>query len=157
MTADGLGRFVTYVYGVLDWQHALVQLPPAVVVTAFDRNGTGSSLRATFHVHGAMISTHVQTRDLKAQRFMYLVYAGPPVYSWDDPPDGLAVFVRIDATPGAVVRDVAAAAIQLAKTKCHAAAGHPPAIERGPFGELCPACWKAMRAFLDVDTDPLPF
>ena len=142
---------------VLDWQRAVAALPSTVSVTAFDRAGFGGSLRVTLHVHGVVISAHVQSRDLKVQRAMFLIYSGPPRYSWDDPPDGLTVFVPYDEAPGAVVRAVARAAIQLARTKCHAGAGHPPAIARGPFGELCPPCWVAVRAFIDRDKDPMPF
>jgi hypothetical protein len=33
---------------------------------------------------------------------------------------------------------------------CHAAAGHAPADPRGPFGDLCSACWAAVQRLLKV-------
>lgn len=145
------------VYPARDWQHALAALPPELTVVEFDVVGLGGSPRIGFQAHGVRVSAHVQLRHMHASRTMFLVYAGPFVTCWTDPPDGYAVFVEYDATPGDTVRALAGMAGTLARTKCHAAADHAPGIWRGAYGELCPACWRKVRDFLNDDTDPLPF
>lgn len=140
------------------WQRAIAEyLPVALTLVSFDLAGLHGSVRFVFRAACGVISVHAQSRDLRARQVMYLVYPGPPVFSWDNPPDGLPVFVEPDALPGGVVVALTRAAVKLARTRCHAGAGHAPGIARGAFGELCAACWVGVRRFLDRDTDPLPF
>lgn len=140
------------------WQQAIAErLPAALTLVSFDLAGFHGSARFIFRSACGTISAHAQSRDLRFRMVMYLVYPGPPLFSWTDPPDGHPVHVEIDAPPSVVVGEIVAAAVKLARTRCHAGAGHSPAIARGIYGELCAMCWASVRRILDLDTVPMPF
>lgn len=138
----------------LPWHRAFAEL--GVQLTAFDIEA-GVEL----HVDGATVAARPSTLSLAglAGRFVvFHVYEGALYqYGRAAPPDGLCMTVPLEASPAAVADAIVVLARQIARTRCHAGAGHGRGLPRGAFGELCLPCWQAVRAFLDRDKVPLPF
>lgn len=141
----------------LDWQRAAVEMQDAAIVS-FDLDALNGLLRVELRVGSVLIAVRPLWRNLSHRLDVFHVYAGPLYpYDWAQSPDGVVMSPRAGASPAVIMRAIAWHARKLAATRCHAGAGHAPGLPRGPFGDLCPPCWVAIRDLLDIDKEPLPF